>query len=198
MKPVWQNLFQIFGRFLRRYNAHFMKIFLIGYRCTGKTTIGKILAEILDFKFIDTDRSIENHTGLTILQIVEQDGWEKFRQIEKNVLLGLENLENQVIATGGGIIINPENRQFIRKNGVSVWLDADFNTIWHRITSDKNTPATRPPLSLQPLFQETQDLLTDRKPLYEQIGTIKIDTGCHTPLEIARIIERRLSYNARQ
>ncbi len=90
-----------------------MKIFLIGYRCTGKTTLGKILAHRLNFDFIDTDQLIEQSFGLTIRGIIEKHGWEKFRQLEKNTLLNTKKNKNTIIATGGGIIIKHDNKQFI-------------------------------------------------------------------------------------
>jgi len=170
-----------------------MKIFLIGYRCTGKTTIGKILADRLKFDFIDTDRLIEQKTGSSILQIVEKHGWGKFRQIEKEMLFNTKNNENAVIATGGGIIIDPENQDFIKKSGFCVWLDADIKTILFRLNTDKKTRESRPPLTDQNFLKETEELVSSRKPLYEKTSHVRIDTSFHTSEEIVNIIERRLS-----
>jgi len=170
-----------------------MKIFLIGYRCTGKTTIGKILAEHLNLNFIDTDMLIEQHARLSILQIVEKYGWGKFRQIEKEVLFTTQDNTNVVIATGGGIIINPENQIFIKKNGTCVWLDADLNTILHRLNTDKKTRETRPSLTNDNIIKETKEGLNLRRPLYEKTSHIKIDTTFHAPEKIVDMINRRLS-----
>jgi shikimate kinase len=170
-----------------------MNLFLIGYRCTGKTTIGRLLADRLNFAFLDTDRVIEQQTGSTISQIVETHGWEKFRHIEKKVLFTTQHLTNTVIATGGGMIIDPENQAFIRTNGVPIWLDADIKTILHRLSIDHMTPESRPSLTAHDLFKETHEVLNSRKPLYEKIAQIKIDTGCYSPQEIVNIIDRRLS-----
>jgi shikimate kinase len=170
-----------------------MNIFLIGYRCTGKTTIGKILAHRLNFKFLDTDRIVEHTAGSSILHIVETHGWKKFRQIEKKTLFNTKNNKNTVIATGGGIIMDQDNREFIKKNGVSVWLDADIKTILSRLNTDKMTRESRPSLTDNGLLKETREVLKLRTPLYDQTAHIKINVKFHTPEEIAKIIDRRLS-----
>ncbi len=169
-----------------------MKIFLIGYRCTGKTTLGKILAHRLNFDFIDTDRLIEQHLESTILEIIEKQGWEKFRQIEKQTLLDTKKNKNTVIATGGGIIIDHDNQQFIKKNGFCVWLDADIKTIMDRLNTDNKTRTSRPPLTNKDLFSETNKIVQKRKPLYKNTAHIRIDVSFNTPEEIVNIIDRRL------
>ncbi|MBU1340768.1 MAG: shikimate kinase AroL [Proteobacteria bacterium] len=169
-----------------------MKIFLIGYRCTGKTTIGKLLANRLNIDFIDTDHLIEQSADASILQIVEKQGWEKFRHLEKKMLLNTKNMKNSVIATGGGIILDPDNQQYIKNNGFSIWLDADINTILHRLNTDHKTPDSRPSLTDNDLLKETEDILKQRKPLYEKTADIRIDTSVVSPEEIVNIIDRRL------
>jgi shikimate kinase len=169
-----------------------MKIFLIGYRCTGKTTLGKILAHRLNFDFIDTDRLIEQSLGLTIREIIEKHGWEKFRQIEKKTLLNTKKNKNTIIATGGGIIIDHDNQQFIKKNGLCVWLDADIKTIMTRLNTDHKTKTLRPALTDKDLFEETNEIVKKRNPLYKKTAHIKIDTSFNTPEEIVNIIDRRL------
>lgn len=170
-----------------------MKIFLIGYRCTGKTFIGKILATRLNFNFIDIDKAVEHHTGSNIAQIVEVYGWKKFRQIEQNILFKTKTENNTVVATGGGAVINPENQTFIKKNGFCVWLDADLKTILYRLNTDNKTKKTRPPLTEQNLLKETKDLITLRRPLYEKTAHLRIDTSLKTSEEIVNIIDRRFA-----
>ena len=170
-----------------------MKIFLIGYRCTGKTTIGKFLAHRLNFNFFDTDLLIEQVSGLNISQIVEKFGWKKFRRLEKENLFDIKDNEDAVIATGGGIIIDPENQDFIKKNGFCVWLDADLKTILHRLNTDKKSKETRPALTHHNIIKETDEGLNLRRPLYEKTSHIKIDTTCHTPKKIVNMINRRLT-----
>ncbi len=169
-----------------------MKIFLIGYRCTGKTTLGKIFAHRLNFDFIDTDRIIEQNLGSTILKIIETQGWKKFRQTEKQILLDTKKNKNTIIATGGGIILDPDNRQFLKKNGLCIWLDADIKTIMVRLKIDNETKELRPALTNKNLFAETRQMVKKRTPLYKNTAHIRIDTSFHTPEEIVNIIDRRL------
>ena len=169
-----------------------MKIFLIGYRCTGKTTIGKILAKGLNFDFVDTDQFIEQKTGSNIRQIVEKQGWDRFRLLEKETILNTKNYKNIVIATGGGCIIDPDNVKFIKKSGFSIWLDADIKTILKRLGSDSRTSLSRPPLTDNNLVTETKELLNLRNPLYKKGAHVRIDTTIHNPKEIVNIIYRRL------
>ncbi len=169
-----------------------MKIFLVGYRCTGKTTIGKLLADRLEFDFMDTDRTIEQQTGSSILHIVQTHGWETFRQFEKKTLFKTKKIENTVVATGGGIIMDTENREFIKENGICVWLDADIETILLRLNTDNKTCDSRPSLTIHDLLKETDELVRQREPFYEKTAHLRIDTSVHSPEEIVNIINRRL------
>ena len=169
-----------------------MKIFLIGYRCTGKSTIGKILARGLNFDFFDMDQIIEQKTGSNIRQIVEKQGWNRFRFLEKQTILNTKNYDNIVIATGGGIVIDPDNVKFIKNSGFSIWLDADIKTIIKRLKSDEKTLSSRPSLTNNNLLKETKELLNIRNPLYKKSAHARIDTTIHNPEEIVNIIYRRL------
>jgi len=188
MKPVLKNLFQLIGKFLKLWLKTDMKIFLIGYRCTGKTTIGKILAHRLNLDFFDTDLLIEQINGLNISRIVKKSGWEKFRRLEKEVLFNTKTNKKAIISTGGGIIIDPANQRFIKKNGFCVWLDADLKTILYRLNNDNKTSSSRPSLTNKDLLKETKELIDLREPLYEQTANIRIDTTFQTPEEIVNII----------
>ncbi len=169
-----------------------MKIFLIGYRCTGKTTVGKALAAKLGFGFIDTDEQIRFQAKSSISALVEARGWERFRQTEKQVLLQTIHLHNQVISTGGGIILDEENRRYLHDNGTCIWLNADPDIIVQRMKTDANTPGSRPALTDMDLEQETRTLLDLRNPLYEAIAHMKVDTGQHAPEQIIETLYRRL------
>lgn len=169
-----------------------MKIFLIGYRCTGKSTIGKILAARLYYDFFDIDQIIEQETGSTISNLVDTHGWNYFRQIEKENLLNTVKIEDSVISTGGGIITDPENLIFLNKNGYTIWLDADIKTILSRLNSDPSTQFSRPSLTPKNLIEETEELLNTRRPLYEKTAHLKIKTDLLTPEEIVTLIKRKL------
>ena len=97
-----------------------MKIFLIGCRCTGKTTIGKILAGILKYSFLDIDKQIESESNSSIASIVKKSGWEKFRKLEKQALIKTQDKKDLIVSTGGGIILDIENQSFIKNNGIFV------------------------------------------------------------------------------
>ena len=169
-----------------------MNIYLIGYRCTGKTTIGKILADRLHHDFLDMAQTIEQQTGASISKLVHTHGWAYFRQIEKEILLKTREMKDTVVSTGGGIVTDPENLIFLNKNGYTIWLDADMETILSRLNSDPSTCSSRPSLTDKNLIQETEELLDLRRPLYAEAAHLKIETGLHTPREIVTLIERRL------
>ncbi len=175
-----------------------MKIFLTGYRCTGKTTVGRILARHLNFDFIDMDRSIEQKAGLTVSQIVEKYGWDKFRLLEKEALLNTKHVETAVIATGGGVVTVPDNLKFIKNSGFCIWLDANIKTILERLKSDAASALLRPSLTDKNLKEETKKILNQRDPLYKKIADIKIDTTILKPEEIVGIIDRRLEHDRQQ
>ncbi len=169
-----------------------MNIYLIGYRCTGKTTIGKILSERLHHDFLDMDQTIEQQTGSTISDLVRTHGWAYFRQVEKETLLKTREIKDTVVSTGGGIVTDPENLIFLNKNGFTIWLDVDMEMILSRLHSDPSTWSSRPSLTDKNLIDETEELLSLRRPLYAKAAHLKIETGLRTPEEILTLIERRL------
>lgn len=151
-------------------------IFLIGYRCTGKTSTGKHLAELLNKTFLDTDLVLESTYGTTIAQMVDRHGWSYFRAKETETLTNL-NLESApVIATGGGIILAKENRQFLEQNGVVVYLYATASVLTERIRKDENNIERRPDLTRDNLALETKKMLEIRTPLYQALAAISINT----------------------
>ena len=112
--------------------------------------------------------------------------------MEKETILNTKNYDNIVIATGGGIIIDPDNVKFIKNSGFSIWLDADIKTIIKRLNSDEKTLSSRPSLTNNNLLKETKELLNSRNPLYKKSAHARIDTTMYNPKEIVNIIYRRL------
>jgi shikimate kinase len=153
-----------------------MKIILIGYRCTGKTAVGKKISERLTIPFYDTDELIQRHTNKTIKEIVEEEGWDAFRAEERKIIKTLPFLADAVIAAGGGAIMDTENRKALKHNGLCVWLTADIRTIVERMTNDQASAAQRPPLSSDGLKQETAEILETREPVYQQLADCIVDT----------------------
>jgi shikimate kinase len=153
-----------------------MNIFLIGYRCSGKTKTGKTIAGILNRQFVDTDLKLVEEEGMTISEIVDKKGWDFFRKKETAVLKNLCNHDKQIVATGGGIVLNKENRVNMKINGTVVWLKANFQTVKKRILKDKKTKDFRPSLTSKELDEEIRETLLLRKPYYEKTMDFSIDT----------------------
>jgi shikimate kinase len=174
-------------------------ILLVGYRGTGKSTLGKRLADVSGMPFIDMDQTIVEEKGSSISEIVEDHGWSFFRTLEKNLLIRLSKGKGQVIATGGGVVLNAKNRTLLREMGRVVWLQSDPEKIVTRLTQDKTRIEQRPALSDLDLWKETNLILQERSPLYENVHDIAVNTSESTVGEcvdeIIRIlhIERTLS-----
>jgi len=152
-------------------------IILIGYRCTGKTSVGKKLSERFGLPFFDTDDLIIERAGMSIREIVEKGGWDLFRQKEKEAIKGLSSMQESIIATGGGVFDNHENREYLKRNGLFVWLTADVKTIMERMLSDQNSPGQRPSLSDDELYTETTMILKKREPTYRELADFTVDTS---------------------
>ncbi len=147
-------------------------LFLIGYRGTGKTTIGKLLAKKLKKPFIDLDELIVNNTGKSIPQIFAKEGEAKFRDYETNALKQVCENTNQVISCGGGIITREENIGLLKKNGFVVLLKASPETIFNRIYGDKNRPA----LTDKDPLGEIKLMLEKRRTAYEKAKEFELWT----------------------
>jgi shikimate kinase len=153
-----------------------MKIILIGYRCTGKTSVGKRIAERLGISFCDIDDLIQAEAGMTIAEIVAAGGWKAFRQRERAIIKALPSSSVGIIAVGGGAVVDAMNRTVLKKLGSCVWLTADVKTIVERIRADQGSDAKRPPLSRNGLEQETVTILRERTPLYEALADFVVAT----------------------
>ena len=165
-----------------------MNVILIGYRCTGKSSVGKKLSERLGVPFYDTDELIEKSAGKTIRQMVADNDWPFFREREKEIIGQLAAVRGGVIATGGGAVLDGENRDILKKTGVCVWLSADTATIVRRMKADTLSGEQRPPLSDKDLTQEVTEGLGEREPLYREVADLSIDTADRGPDEIVEVI----------
>lgn len=153
-----------------------MNIYLIGYRCTGKTTVGKSLADRLNWSFLDADVELVNQHDMSIAEIVAGEGWDSFRKKEKAIIRDLSALNQHVIATGGGVILNAENVRQMKKSGIVVWLQAAAETIQRRMACDHKTADLRPALTSKDLKQEIEETLAERQPLYERAMDFSVQT----------------------
>ncbi len=141
-------------------------IYLVGYRATGKTTVGKCLADRTHQPFVDADHILEEEQGQSISSIVEAGGWESFRALEKDLIHRLSKLQGHIIAPGGGAVLDPDNVRRMQQSGLVVWLTATPETIGRRISSDPKTPDQRPALTDQGVLEEITSVLEERTPLY--------------------------------
>ncbi len=164
-----------------------MNIVLIGYRGTGKSVIGRILAKRLAMPCIGMDAEIVKRAGISIPDFVAANGWPKFRDLESAIAMELAERDQIIIDTGGGIIERPENIEALSKNGIIFWLKASVDTIVARIAGGTE----RPPLVEGKTFtEEVAEVLERRLPKYQAAARHEIDTDQLTPQQIAaRIIE---------
>ena len=163
-----------------------MNIALIGMMGSGKSTIGKLLADKLNMKFIDTDEEIIKLSNCSINKIFETQGEKAFREIEKIVLSKVLKLDNQIISTGGGIIKEEQNRELL-KGVTTIYLQADDSTLFERVKNDN----TRPLLNTNNLLTTIQTILSERKHLYEK-ATLIIDTTNKSPENIVKEIMEKI------
>jgi len=153
-----------------------MNIYLIGYRCTGKSSVGKLLAAKLDMKFTDIDAELVKRVQRSISELVETSGWDEFRRIEKNIIREISALEKLVVATGGGAVLDGDNVECMKKTGIVVWLKATSQTISERIKKDCDRKDFRPALSAKGTIGEIDEILSARKRFYEEAMDFYIDT----------------------
>ena len=156
-----------------------MIIFLIGYRATGKTSVGKMVAEKLKWNFVDTDALLIEKEGQNIKTIVEKKGWDFFRKKETEIIKSTCKLKNTVVATGGGVVLHKENITNMQQCGKIVLLEASLATIKKRIENDKNSEKNRPPLNKcgnYNLEKEIAKNFKEREPIYKKISDITFNT----------------------
>jgi shikimate kinase len=170
-----------------------MNLYLTGFMATGKSTIGKELARRLDLLFIDTDTEITKREDTSIPEIFNSKGEAYFRNAESKLLAELaQNGKQQVIATGGGLIIRPDNLQVMKQTGFLIGLFADKEVIMQRVTKQSG----RPLLAGDDRVQRIQSLLLERKKFYLQ-ADIQIDTSCREKTEIVAEILAHPSFPLR-
>ncbi len=167
-------------------------IYFIGLMGAGKTTIGRLLAKQLGLNFYDSDCEIERKTGVKIPLIFELEGEEGFRKREAAIIEELSQLHPIVMATGGGAVLLPENRHFLKKNGKVIYLRANVHDLWQRTRNDK----TRPLLQGGNLRQKLEQLHQERDPIYTKLADFIVDTGVQSAAEITNEIEQLLNQAA--
>lgn len=158
---------------------------LIGFMGTGKSTIGRKAARRLGLQFIDTDHEIERVTGMTVPELFKKHGEIRFRSEEKAAVKRITQNDNQVIATGGGVVLNRENIETLRQNGIIICLTATADTIYQRVKGKKN----RPLLQTENPLETINNLLSERKPFYETADGI-VETSDKEVEDVANEVVR--------
>jgi shikimate kinase len=153
--------------------SRFENIYLVGLMGAGKTTIGRQLARALKLPFYDSDKAIEESTGVDIPTIFEFEGEEGFRDREQKMLQQLTKMDGIVLATGGGAVLREENRQLLKDNGFIVYLQCSVDRILERTRRDTQ----RPLLNTDNPRERIETLFAQREPLYLSCADYKIDTG---------------------
>ncbi len=164
-----------------------MNIVLIGYRGTGKSQVGAIVADRLKMDCIGMDAEIVKQAGMSIPEIVEKFGWMRFRDMETSVAKDLSAKDHLIIDTGGGVIERPENIAMLKSNACIFWLKASVEVIVSRIKDDTQRPALT---DGKTFTEEVAEVLAQRNSKYENAAHYVVDTDRLTPEQVAgRIIE---------
>lgn len=169
-----------------------MNIVLIGYRCSGKTEVGKILARELEKDFLDTDELIEDNAGCSIETIISRDGWNHFREIEKSLIEKVSRRNNLIIATGGGVVMDEDNVKNLKENAWIVWLNGESEVIRERMDKEQRSAKIRPSLTGEDPLEEIKQVMDVRIPLYEKAATLVVDTSTVTSAEVAALIIKNI------
>ena len=159
-------------------------VYLIGMMGSGKTTTGRVLAKLLSIPLVDLDELIVQKAGHSINDIFKTEGESYFRNLETEILKQVSNSSDQVVATGGGIVIDPENRNRLKTTGLVIYLKTNTNVLWERVKSKKD----RPLLATSDPKQTFLELFQSRSPLYVENSQMVFATDYKTPEAVAEEI----------
>ncbi len=162
---------------------HVVNLALVGFMGTGKTSVGRLIAELLHFEFLDTDDLIQTRTGRTINDIFAKDGEPAFRALERQVVGELAERKKTVIATGGGLPTNLENLKALKAHALVVCLWASEERIWERVRNQSHRPLLHDPDPQKKIHE----LLKIREPFYRQADVL-INTDQRSAREVAQQI----------
>jgi shikimate kinase len=163
-------------------------VYLVGMMGAGKTTIGRALARRLKKTFVDADHEIESRTGVRIPVIFDIEGEEGFRRREAQVLQQLTEESAIVLATGGGAVLNPENRRCLARSGVVIYLDVPPDVLWDRLRHDN----ARPLLKVPDPRGRIEGLYRERDPLYREVADLVVAGGREPPNVLLKELEREI------
>ncbi len=159
---------------------------LIGFMGSGKSTVGKLLAKVLEMKFVDTDAEIEKEQGQSVQDIFSKEGETYFRNLEKEMCIKLSKANNTVISTGGGIILNKENIDNLKNDAVVFFLDVNKKTLYNRLITSKG----RPLLEGDELWAKINNVLGERIDRYRAYADFVVKVGKEVPYETMEDIKK--------
>ena len=168
-------------------------LFLIGFMGTGKSTVGKILARKLGWKFIDSDLKIQNKAKHKIADIIDQHGIRYFRKLESKIIADICKSHQQVVALGGGSVLNSVNRKRLEASGIMIQLEAKTRTIYSRLIGDQDRPLIRANTHKKQR-EKIQKLYRKRKKYYQASKSVKIITDHMKPDEVATEVQRYMGH----
>ncbi len=164
-------------------------VVLVGPMGSGKTTVGRRLASEMKRQFFDTDHEIIDKTGVTIECIFDIEGEKGFRRRESKMLEDLCNMNNVVLATGGGIVLKPENRVLLKKSGLVFYLSSSIEQLVRRTAKSKTRPLLEQSLDREKTIRE---LVSDRDDLYREVASSVVDTTGKRLYEVVKIIKQEI------
>lgn len=162
-------------------------IYMVGARAAGKTTIGQALAKELGYPFVDTDIYMFETTRLTVADVVAKEGWDGFRKRESDALRTVTT-PGIVVATGGGMVLSEENREFMRANGTVFYLCAPASVLAARLEAYPDAD-NRPTLTGRPIVEEVSEVLAARESLYQGAAHYVLDASASPESVIAQALE---------
>ena len=170
-------------------------IALVGFRASGKSLVGKLLAKELNFSFVDMDERLVASFAQGIGQWVQAHGWASFRKAESELLQKLAQEQDLIVATGGGVVLSAANRELLKHHFFVIWLKASPETTYLRMLDDPGTETNRPAFTSLPLREEIQQMLTERSDFYQETAHIILETDAALPEKLVSEIECRLLRN---
>ncbi len=159
-------------------------VYLVGMMGSGKTTTGKALAKLLNMPFVDLDERIVERAGQSINDIFKTHGEPHFRKLESELLKQIASESGQVVATGGGIVLDPKNAEILKKVRPTIYLKTSLDVLWERVKRKRDRPLLQAPDPQKTLAS----LLAEREPLYQQVANMTYFTDRKTPEEVANEI----------
>ncbi len=167
-----------------------MNVVLIGYRGSGKSAVGRALAERLGMSYVDTDQMIQERAGHSIRHIFETEGEARFRIHEARAVRAACMSDRAVISVGGGAVMNPDSARALKEAGRLVWLRCRAETLWLRIGGDLHTLEQRPNLTTLGGLEEIRAMIAHREPTYRALADFTLDTDDLSVDEVVTHIER--------